>query len=133
MIDRIEELELALRQIEDWSDAYPEKIFTPLRGDALRHTGDYDTEEKRNLITRASASMARHVFRGVGKICRTALGFEKRFAPQDDLPEVVEWRGIGRMMLNSLDDWSTGTISRRIFIPPTVEAQIRRLLDDSEI
>ncbi len=41
--------------------AYPEDMFIPLEGDPVKHTGDYDTRAKRNLITRASAGMGRHV------------------------------------------------------------------------
>ena len=56
-----DELRECLQEIGQWFEAYPEDIFTPMRGCYKDKTGDYDTEEKRNLITRASAAMARHM------------------------------------------------------------------------
>ena len=50
-----------LDRMRDWCDAYPESIFPPLVGDPLKKTGDYDTEEKRSIITRNSGAMGRHM------------------------------------------------------------------------
>ena len=50
-----------LDRYKQWCEAYPEDIFTPLKGDPVKKTEDYDTPEKNNLITRASASMGRHM------------------------------------------------------------------------
>jgi hypothetical protein len=71
--DEIERLRSALERIDDWFRAYPVDIFTPLQGDPLKKTGDYDTKEKRTLITRASAAMARHMIDGISGIAREAL------------------------------------------------------------
>ena len=53
-----------LNRLIGWCDAYPEDVFTPLEGFKIPiedSIGDYDTLEKRNLITRASAHMGRHM------------------------------------------------------------------------
>lgn len=80
LLDEIERLSTegerkdeALRQILDWCHAYPEDVFTPLQGDPLKKTGDYDTEEKRDLITRASASMGRLIFERFPEIIEPVL------------------------------------------------------------
>ena len=71
--EALENLEEALLQILQWVEAYPDDIFTPLQGDPIKHTGDYDTKEKRTLITRAAAMQGRHVATGIGRIARKAL------------------------------------------------------------
>jgi len=72
---RLEELEDLVRELEQWFGAYPVDIFTPLQGDPFRYTGDYDTNEKRNLITRASAQMARHMIERIPEKIRSRLKF----------------------------------------------------------
>ena len=71
--DEIERLRDLCRELDDWFNAYPVEIFTPLQGDPIKKTGDYDTQEKRNLITRASASMARHMIERIPAKIRAAL------------------------------------------------------------
>jgi restriction endonuclease S subunit len=61
------------RELQQWFEAYPVDIFTPLKGDPFKKTGDYDTKEKRNLITRASASMARHMIERIPEKISKAL------------------------------------------------------------
>ena len=56
-----EQTEEIIRRLESWSQAYPTSMFSPMRGDPIKKTEDYDTAEKRNLITRASAAMGRHM------------------------------------------------------------------------
>lgn len=73
---RLEAQEQLLHELRDWFAAYPVDIFTPLQGDPLKKTGDYDTEEKRNLITRASASMARHMIERIPE--KILLGLARR-------------------------------------------------------
>ncbi len=70
---RNEQLEELLHEMLQWCEAYPEDIFTPLQGDPIKETGDYDTEEKRNLITRASASMGRYILKKWPEKIRDAL------------------------------------------------------------
>ncbi len=70
---RNEQLEELLREMLQWCEAYPEHIFTPLQGDPIKKTGDYDTEEKCTLITRASASMGRHILKKWPEKIREAL------------------------------------------------------------
>ncbi len=50
-----------LDRYKQWCEAYPEDIFMPLKGDPVKKTEDYDSDEKINLISRASASMGRHM------------------------------------------------------------------------
>jgi hypothetical protein len=61
------------RELQQWFEAYPVDIFTPLKGDPFKKTGDYDTKEKCNLITRASASMARHMIERIPEKISKAL------------------------------------------------------------
>lgn len=57
-----EDTEQLIERLENWCEAYPPDVFTPLEGSSQKpYTGDYDTVEKRNLITRASAGMGRHM------------------------------------------------------------------------
>ncbi len=70
---RNERLEELLHEMLQWCKAYPEDIFTPLQGDPIKKTGDYDTEEKRTLITRASASMGRYILKKWPEKIREAL------------------------------------------------------------
>lgn len=70
--DRIDELESALRQIVQWSEAYPVKVFpepTPEQwtkmAELLKGAG--------MTLDRFSASNMRHVVEGVGRIAREAL------------------------------------------------------------
>lgn len=70
--ERIEELEGALRQIDEWSRAYPLKVFpepTPEQwvkmAELLKGAG--------MTLDSFSASNMRHVVEGVGKIAREAL------------------------------------------------------------
>jgi hypothetical protein len=67
---RIDELEEALWCIAQWSDAYPLDVFP-----------EPDLEKVRQLLAAGgitldsvSASRARHVVKGVGKIAKDALG-----------------------------------------------------------
>ena len=71
--DEIERLTDLCRELSDWFKAYPEDIFTPLQGDPIKKTGDYDTVEKRNLITRAASSMARHMIERIPEKIKAAL------------------------------------------------------------
>jgi len=65
-----EQIHCLCRELRDWFKAYPVGMFMPLQGDPIKKTGDYDTKEKRNLITRASAGMARHMIERIPeKIC----------------------------------------------------------------
>jgi hypothetical protein len=50
-----------LDRYKQWAQAYPESIFKEPKGSSIDNTGDYSTKEKRLLITRASASMGRHM------------------------------------------------------------------------
>lgn len=59
MSDKKEVFEL--ERYKQWCKAYPEDIFLPLKGDPNKRTEDYDTPEKNNLISRASASMGRYM------------------------------------------------------------------------
>lgn len=70
--ERIDELEGALRQIVQWSEAYPVKVFpepTPEQwvqmAELLKGAG--------MTLDSFSASNMRHVADGVGKIAREAL------------------------------------------------------------
>lgn len=69
LIDRIDDLEQALYQIESWSRAYPIKIFP-----------EPDLKKARELLEvggitldAVSASCMRHLIENVGKIARVAL------------------------------------------------------------
>jgi hypothetical protein len=55
-----------LDRYKSWAIAYAEDIFLPLDGDAVKKTGHYDTQEKRLIITRASAAMGRHMIEKFG-------------------------------------------------------------------
>ncbi len=68
-----DELRECLQELIQWFDASPEDIFTPLEGCYEDKTGDYDTEEKRNLITRASAAMARHMISRIPETIRQRM------------------------------------------------------------
>lgn len=70
---RIDVLEEVLQELNTWWEAYPVDIFTPLKGDPVKKTGDYDTEEKRLLITKASAGMARHMIERIPAKIRAAM------------------------------------------------------------
>lgn len=50
-----------LHRLETWCEAYPIDIFPPPAGDYQTGDGDYSTEEKRGIITKASAAMGRHM------------------------------------------------------------------------
>jgi hypothetical protein len=50
-----------LDRYKRWAKAYPESIFTPMDGDPVKKTGDYDTKEKRRIMTKASGLMGRHM------------------------------------------------------------------------
>ena len=56
-----EQTEELLIRLETWCEAYPPEIFPPPKGSYLGGDGDYDTEEKRGIITKASAAMGRHM------------------------------------------------------------------------
>lgn len=71
--EEIERLQQLAHELRDWFRAYPVDIFTPLQGDPIKKTGDYDTKEKRTLITRASAAMARHMIERIPEKIRAAL------------------------------------------------------------
>lgn len=71
--DENERLQQLAHELRDWFRAYPEDVFTPLQGDPIKKTGDYDTKEKRTLITRASAAMARHMIERIPEKIRAAL------------------------------------------------------------
>jgi hypothetical protein len=77
-MDRITE-EL-LHRLESWAEAYPPDIFTPLEGNPMKKTGDYDTSEKRTLITRASAQMGRHM---IERAIRPAIEELRRLSRED--------------------------------------------------
>jgi hypothetical protein len=69
MEDRLDELVDALQKIQSWSEAYPLDIFP-----------EPDLKRARELLSAGgitldavSASVARHVIKGVGKIAREAL------------------------------------------------------------
>ena len=67
--DRIEELEYALQQIVQWSEAYPKNIFPEpdwKRAAELLNAGGI-------TLDAVSAHCMRHVVDGVGKIAREAL------------------------------------------------------------
>jgi hypothetical protein len=69
MSDRVNVLEGALREIEEWSRAYPLKVFP--EPDLKRVA---EVLALNNLTLDAvSASVARHVVEGVGRIAREAL------------------------------------------------------------
>jgi hypothetical protein len=75
MDERTEEL---LRRMEDWCEAYPPDIFTPLEGSCMApYTLDSDTPEKRTLITRASAQMGRHM---IERVLKPAIAEIRRLA-----------------------------------------------------
>lgn len=66
---RADRLEAALTEIQQWADAYPETIFR-----------EVDLKRAASVLGRAGISMdglhgswARHIMKGVGDICRTAL------------------------------------------------------------
>lgn len=61
------------RALEQWFGAYPVEIFPSLEGDHIKYTGDYDTEEKRRIISRASAQMARHMISEIPNTIRKQL------------------------------------------------------------
>lgn len=71
--EKHDELLDLVRELAQWFEAYPVDIFTPLQGDPIKKTGDYDTPEKRNLITRASAAMARHMIERIPEKIRKAI------------------------------------------------------------
>ena len=50
-----------LQRLKTWCEAYPPEIFPPPAGSYRQRDGDYDTEEKRGIITKASAAMGRHM------------------------------------------------------------------------
>lgn len=43
--------------------------------------------------------------------------------------EVKTWRNIGTGLLNQVDDWSTGVISRTAFINEELEETIKELVE----
>jgi hypothetical protein len=70
-----------IERLESWCEAYPEDIFTPLEGSCMQpFTGDYDTHEKRILITRASASMGRHM---IERALKPAIAELKRLSNEE--------------------------------------------------
>jgi hypothetical protein len=77
MDDKTREL---IERLENWCEAYPPDIFTPLEGDPMKRTGDYDTAEKRNLITRTSASMGRHM---IDRALKPAIAELRRLSSGD--------------------------------------------------
>src|SRR5882672_10004662 len=70
--DRIDELEVALYNIAQWSEAYPLDIFPEpdlIKARALLEAGGI-------TLDAISAHCMRHVIKGVGKIASEALGEE---------------------------------------------------------
>jgi hypothetical protein len=68
-LDRIEELEAALQQIDQWAKAYPLKVFP--EPDFVKARAAL--EAAGITLDSVSASNMRHVIEGVGRIARAAL------------------------------------------------------------
>lgn len=71
--ERIEELEEALHQIAQWTDAYPADIFTVPDSAWLKRAHEVLQADGKAIDT-ISAHVARHCLGGIGKIAHEALG-----------------------------------------------------------
>lgn len=72
MCERCEELEDALRRIEQWSRAYPTNVFHEPSVDEC-HRAHKLLKANGMTLDAFSASMGRHCLKGVGNIARGAL------------------------------------------------------------
>lgn len=76
--------EALLERLEGWCEAYPPDIFPPPKGSYKTKDGDYSTEEKRGIITKASAAMGRHM---IERALRPACAEIRRLATQIERQE----------------------------------------------